>query len=294
MNLHKDGFLFLTGMMIAVLPAIQIRAATTRDDKPDSAYVALGADPNYAAVGQFENSWGYHGSATLITPDWVLTAGHNLTASGSGTFTLGGIAYSSSQVFMNPGWNGDEFNGYDFGLVHLSTPVLSVTPVMFYSGSSASNQVATYVGYGFKGTGLTGFQFPDGQKRAFQNMIDGAFGTNEDRVWGSDFDNPHQVEPYGWGDSTPLELEGCVSPGDSGGGVFITENGHTYLLGVISFTADTDGTFNSDYGDYSGFGRISAVMPWILSTIPEPSSASLLVTGGIAWIVSRRARQHRR
>src|ERR1700710_2637645 len=95
--------------------------STIRDDQPDSGYVDLGASPEYAAVGTFVNSWGYNGSATLIAPDWVLTAAHNLTAASSGTFTIGGVSYTSTQLISNPGWTGNAFGGYDFGLVHLSS-----------------------------------------------------------------------------------------------------------------------------------------------------------------------------
>ena len=39
------------------------------------------------------------------------------------------------------------------------------------------------------------------------------------------------------GETPPLPLEGCVAPGDSGGGVFITIDSQDYLAGVISFEA---------------------------------------------------------
>lgn len=259
-----------------------------RDDVPASSYVALGASADYASVGSFVNGGAYTGSGVLIAPDWVLTAGH-LLLSGSSTFTIGGTTYTSSQQFVNPGWNGDVFHGSDFGLVHLSSPVSSVTPVAVYSGASEFGQVGTFVGYGFGGTGLTGWQAGSGaSKRGFQNMIDGDFG-NPSLVYGSDFDNPNSTADNGFGDATPLPLEGCVAPGDSGGGVFLTIGSQVYLAGIISFVASTDGNNNSDYGDYSGFGRISAVMPWITTTIPEPSVSTLFAGAGvIAFIVLRR------
>ena len=290
MKTCPGGFTTLVGLLAAaVLLPISSAAVTRRDDVPDSNYLSLAAGVNYAPVGQFVNGGGYTGSATLITPDWVLTAGHNLIGSGSGTFTLNGIPYASSQVFFNPGWNGDPFHGFDFGLVHLSTPVAGVTPATLYPGSSEFGQVGTYVGFGFKGTGLTGYQTVDLQKRAFQNMIDGNFG-NPSLVYGSDFDNPHSAADNGFGDPTPLTLEGCVAPGDSGGGVFLTDGSRVYLTGVISFVASIDGNSNSDYGDASGFGRISSALPWITSTIPEPSVSALL-GAGVGLFVARRGRR---
>jgi hypothetical protein len=290
MKMHQGGLGALAGIIAAtVFSPVSTRAITIRDDVPDSSYVTLGASADYAAVGKFVNSWGYTGSGTLIAPDWVLTAGHNLTASGSGTFTLNGVAYASSQVIMNPGWNGDPFHGYDFGLVHLSSPVSSVAPVTLYPGSSELGQVGTYAGYGFTGTGLTGYNNVDGLKRACQDMINGDFG-NPSLVYGSDFANPRTATGSGFGSSIPLPLQGCVAYGDSGGGVFIADGSQVYLAGVISFVATTQGNANSSYGNFSGFGRISAALPWISSTIPEPSAFTLLTATGLGLLCARRRR----
>lgn len=291
MKVRQGGFVAITGIIVLMaFRSTPTSGITIRDDVPDSSYLSLGASTDYASVGQFVNSWGYTGSGTLIAPDWVLTAGHNLVAATSATFTIDGTAYYSSQLVLNPGWNGDPFHGYDFGLVHLSEPVSSLTPATLYPGSSELGQVGTYVGYGFKGTGLTGYQTVDGQKRAFQNMIDGDFG-NPALVYGSDFDNPHSTAGNSFGAATPLPLEGCVAPGDSGGGVFLTMGSQVYLAGVISFVASTDGNPNSGYGDLSGFGRISSVMPWIISTIPEPSVSMLFFGAGLGVLFTRQRRR---
>ena len=196
-------------------------SVTIRDDQPDSGYINLGASQAYASVGLFVNSWGYTGSATLIAPDWILTAAHSLDAASSGTFTINGIVYASTALFRDPGWNGNAFNGYDFGLVHLSSPVFGVTPATLYAGSAEVGLTATYVGFGFTGTGLTGWKTLDGQRRAFQNVTDGNYG-NPAILLGSDFDNPHNTNDNAFGDAFPLPLEGAVAPGDSGGGVFLT------------------------------------------------------------------------
>ena len=267
-------------------------SATIRDDQPDSNYLDLAGSLDYAPVGKFVNSWGYTGSATLIAPDWVLTAAHSLIAASAATFTINGNSYASTELFLNPGWqNGHPLCGYDFGLVHLSTPVAGIAPATLYNGSSEFGQTATFVGFGFTGTGLTGYRTLDQRKRAFQNIIDGDFG-NPSVLLGSDFDNPHSTADNAFGDAMPLRLEGSVAPGDSGGGVFLTIDSQTYLAGVISFVAATDGSGNSDYGDVNGFGRVSAFTPWIISTIPEPSVSSLLAGSGLGllcWGLFRKA-----
>jgi len=276
----------------AILQPASIWGITIRDDQPDSSYLALGADPAYASVGVFVSDTGTTTSGTLIAPDWVLTAAHSLFGAASGTFTINGISYTSTQLFANPGWNElNPFGGSDFGLVHLSSIVSGIDPAQLYSGTADIGQTGTFVGYGFTGTGLTGWQTLDHQKRAFQNVIDGNFG-NPSILLAADFDNPGNPADNGFGSPTPLTLEGCVAPGDSGGGVFITIGSQTYLEGVISFVASADGNSNSDYGDASGFGRVSAYLPWIITTIPEPSVYALVMAGaGIGLAIWSRRQQ---
>jgi len=243
-------------------------------------------------VGKFVNSWGYNGSGVLIAPDWVLMTAHELLIASSGTFTINGSSYTSTELYMNPTWNnGSVFNGYDFGLIHLSTPVVGVTPATLYTGTSEVGQTGTYVGYGLTGTGLTGANILDDKKRAFQNVIDGNFG-NPSLILASDFDNPHTTADNGFGSATPLPLEGCLGPGDSGGGVFATIGGQTYLVGVATFVVAADGNANSDYGDASGFGRVSTFMPWINSImVPEPPASLLLAGAGLVLFLARRFRR---
>jgi hypothetical protein len=97
MKIGKGGSIAFLGFStaLALLPG-PAWAATIRDDVPDLTYLALGANPDFASVGLFVNSWGYTGSGVLIAPDWVLTAAHNFTAASSGTFTINGTAYSST------------------------------------------------------------------------------------------------------------------------------------------------------------------------------------------------------
>ena len=269
----------------AILGATSACGVTIRDDQADQDYLDLGASPDYACVGTFAS--GLTGCATLIAPNWVLTAAHLFVAS-SGTFTINGGTYAADQLIKHPQFvSNQELQGYDMGLAHLTTPVSGVTPAMPYSGSLEPVSMMTFVGFGLTGTGLTGATRADFKKRAFQNLADGDFG-DPGVLLGADFDNPHSAADNHFGDPTPLLLEGCVAYGDSGGGVFLTADSTTYLAGVISFVAAIDGNGNADYGDLTGFGRVSAFNDWINTTIPEPSAAGLAVLGvACLWFVRR-------
>jgi hypothetical protein len=254
------------------------RSATILDDVPDSNYVALGNDPAFAAVGTF--SANLTGCGTLIAPDWVLTAAHLILGAQSGTFTLGGTAYSATQIITDPSWDGNPSDGNDFALVHLSSSLTAIPPV-FYSGATMLGQTDTFVGYGFTGTGLTGWKTIDGQKRGFQSVVD---------VNNPNFGNPALVfgaRFYSPASGNALPLEGCVAPGDSGGGVFVNDGSQYYLAGVISFVASTNGNPNSSYGNISGFDPIAPALPWIDSVVPEPSTFALLATPAVALALRR-------
>jgi len=272
----------------AILGATSVSAVTIRDDQPDQDYLDLAVSPDYAGVGTFAS--GLTGCATLIAPDWVLTAAHLFVAS-SGTFTINGATYAADQLIKHPQFvSGQELQGYDMGLAHLTTPVSGVTPATRYSGSLEPVYVMTFVGFGLTGTGLTGATKADFKKRAFQNMADGDFG-NAAVLLGSDFDSPHSAAENHFGDPTPLPFEGCAAYGDSGGGVFLTADSTTYLAGVISFVAAIDGNGNSDYGDLTGFGRVSAFNNWINMNIPEPSALGLTGFGAAClWLLGRSRR----
>jgi hypothetical protein len=195
-------------------------------------------------------------------------------------FTVGGNTYTGSSWVYNPLWNGNVALGYDIGLVKLSTPVTNVKPAVRYTGSSELGQVGTMVGYGMTGTGKTGATTFDGKKRAAQNVIDGTYGSNG-RILAVDFDNPKNKRDNVYGSATPLNLEGLISPGDSGGALFIDSKSGPLLAGVISFGAAWDGRVDSDYGDIGGFMRVSKLNSWIDSIIGTSSllSGAALATG---------------
>jgi autotransporter-associated beta strand protein len=162
------------------------------------------------------------------------------------------------------------------------------------------------VGYGYTGTGSAGYTtLTYGTRLAIQNVID-AFGQqtattgtgsmlslsnfSSDLMF-TDFDEPGDTSISAMGGTSPLPDngpsapgEGCSSPGDSGGGLFLTENGTTYLAGVTDFGTTVDGsTFTAAYGQINGYTRISVSDSTNFINTNLAISCTWAGTGGGSW-----------
>jgi len=256
-------------------------ASTIRHDVPDRRYTNLAGQSQFASVGKLMIG-GTTCSGTLITQHHVLTAGHCISGKSASnvSFTLGAAINALS---LQDVYTGSTLDGTDIGIVNLAQPITSVTPAARFTGTNEVGMTGASVGFGHTGNGNTGDTQVSATKRAFQNDIDGTLATiarSGDTVMSSDilladFDHPDATSDSSMGANTPLALEGQAALGDSGSGLFV-QVGSTWLLaGVLSFrdapnyynASNPDTIFDSDYGDVTGWTKVSSYSSWINSLI---------------------------
>ncbi len=239
----------------------------------------------------------FGGSGVVIADRWVLTAGHIALGKTGGSVLVGGNTYTVQSALVHPNYSYPA-NPYDIGLLYLSSAVTGVSPAKMLKLDgplSILGREATWVGHGLGGTGLSGAASPL-DFRAFTNVIDvfgPAYGLTE-TAFVADFDHPDGSTTTSGSEPTATRLEGNVTNGDSGGGVFITVDGVRYLVGINSFTGGFVAGSNSKYGSISGATHLQLFHPWIesatgVAAIPEPGVLWLgLVAVGMGCISRRR------
>ncbi len=268
---------------VCLLAAIgSARAGIIVDGANDADHIALAAEAQFDPVGVVKRSGNIvDSSGILIAPNWVLTAAHTIPSGSpqpTDTWTFGTEVRHIAQTFRNPGFTGNIANGFDVALHRLDTPITSIAPAQLYTGSAASllGQTLTYVGFGQTGTGSAGVTGPAGTKRAGNNVADQlGFTLNpgpSQSIWSNQLlfaDMDAQGGPWGnpLGGTNPVNLEMLIAVGDSGGGLFVQDNGQYFVAGVHSVIFNFDPAADLGFGDVMGTTTIAAVLPWILDII---------------------------
>jgi hypothetical protein len=214
---------------------------------------------------------------------------------GTGGFNL----LSGSQVFVNPGWNGDPTLGFDVAVIRLAQAAPSyATRYSLYTGLPVASPLLI-AGFGFGGTGLTGYDgnaYPqNGTLRAGNNtyVADGsAVGWSPAMLLGQLYDaNTPSTNAFGVANPYSSSTEVTIAPGDSGGPTFY--NGQ--IIGVhdvITCASDTNNpnvcavppsinpNLQSYFGQIFGDTSTAANAAWISAQqVPEPATLGLLFVG---------------
>jgi hypothetical protein len=273
-------------------------------DSPAARLDTLGGGSPFNAVGSLAISSGgfsYIGSATAISPNWVLTAGHNLDLNDNGSpdtglsinFNLPGFGtYAASAFYTCPGFAGfgNPSIQRDLGLLYLSTPLPSGILFPSLQGAIQAGNEATLVGFGRSGYGNYGYTTSATltDRRVGYNVVDSLtpddLGGGFSALFRYDFDSPDTVGQAGG--SLGNNLESLIGPGDSGGPLLLFDGSGYSIAGVNTFTEGYGGRF----GDIGGGIVLAPYLDWISDTtglaIPEPSICWLLSLG-LAVLVLR-------
>jgi len=225
-------------------------AIIIRHDVDDSQYQALG--------DQYAASVGYVGgcAATLIDPQWLLTAAHCVERYKTTLMTARHLdhSYRIETIFVHPQFNLNQDEIYDIALVQLKTPVVNGTPATLYQKFDEVGKPVIFVGRGTFGNGKEGLIRDDYVQRGATNTVVNA----DQQVIGFRFDEPEKATP----------LEGISSRGDSGGPAFIETNDTLAVIGVSSYQVSND-MKEGHYGVGEYYTRVASFYSWLNTTMAE-------------------------
>ncbi|WP_313143088.1 trypsin-like serine protease [Stenotrophomonas sp.] len=266
-------------LVLATLP-FAAGAIVIRSDVDDSAYrIPPSAFPALADLPG-------EGHGVLIAPRWVVTAAHAAPMEGmNAEVQINGQAYRVERVFVHPGYrrmpdalgqaalasgNPGPIHAFlaasdDIAMIQLATPVSDVAPVRLYRGHDEAGRIATLVGKGATGNGLTGLA-PGAPHRDELRRAENAVTGGNDRYLWYRFDGP----------GNGLPLEGVIGSGDSGGPLLIREPQGWQVIGLGSWiTAVPEHALEAGYhGQVVHNVRISRYAGWIGSVIDGELSRS--------------------
>ena len=248
----------------------------------------------------------YHGTGALLnTPSdpgrYVLTAAHifynnvgqplNITETRV-TFYGSPITFQGAQNIIHPSWDGNKNHGNDIAIIKLASPATGITGYDIHrDNNSGLGQVATIVGYGWKGTGALGWvNQTGGTLRWGQNKFDVTVGNIPGYPWAYDFDDgtaAHNTFAV-WASPPNNDLgqglsEVMIAEGDSGGPSFLGN----LIAGIHSFgfrkdsdsthpATDIDGLLNASFGELGVDTRTAFYQNWIDQQVqvqvPRPPS----------------------
>ena len=274
-------------------------------DSPANRLDLLGSESPFNSVGALAISSGvfsYRGSGTAISPNWVVTAGHNLDLNDNGTpdaglnvsFNLPGFgAFTASGFYTAPGFTGfgNPSIQRDLGLLYFATPLPSEIFFPSLQGRLQIGSQVTLAGFGRSGFGSYGYttfaSLTD--RRIGQNVIDSFQADDQgggfQAIFRYDFDSPDSTGLPGG--SLGNNLETLIGPGDSGGPLLL-DNGNGYsLVGVNTFIEGYGGRF----GDLGGGIVLEPYLNWInqVTGLPVPEPSAVVLVGGVLVLLRRSA-----
>lgn len=231
--------------------------AGTRDpNTPDSKYLEFGQQfPNVkrlrGVITYKEKATYQYGSAVIISPHWVLTAAHVTEDARDLTILADdNTKFPLTKVIVHGEYTHDNIGYHDIALGYSPVDFAMKFYPELYTDSDEMGKAVTISGYGFAGTFLTGMQEEDGKRRAGHNKIE---GTERALL----VCRPDHTNKF------PLEF--IITPGDSGGGLFIGNK----LAGINSMLMAIDKKPDGTYTDEAAHTRVSLYSDWVHAQIAQ-------------------------
>lgn len=231
-------------------------AGTIDPNTPDTKYVEFGKEfPNVVRIratitctnpecDQKEHT--QVGSAVVIGPHWVLTAAHVVKDTRNQVVIKDdGTEFPLQYLVVHKDFKDDNIGFYDLALGYSNKDFDLKFYTPLYRKTDELGRPITIAGYGIHGTFSTGGKTSDGKKRGGHNVVE---GTERGVLI---------CKPTVGSKRMPLEFG--ITPGDSGGGMFIGNE----LAGINSFLMAVDKVPDGTYGDESAFTRVSLHADWI-------------------------------
>lgn len=228
--------------------------AGTMDPKvPDSKYIEYGQKHECVLriAGMYDDKMNtnFKGSCVLIDKDHILTAAHIVYGSMTQYVIFENKVYPCSLVAIHAKYNPKVMYQHDIAIAKLQRPIdIDFYPEL-YKDKDEVDKICSLAGFGFPGKFSSGYKVEkyDNKKRAGSNIID---GVDKNTLTFSVHKEPQ------------TSLEFLITPGDSGGGLFINKK----LAGIHSCVYATDGKTDGDYGDVGCSTRISDYVEWVDKT----------------------------
>lgn len=240
-------------LLFFVLGFSSVYAGTIDPSVSDDKYIKYGEDyecvlPIMGILNDNLNS-NFRGSCILIDRYHILTAAHVVQDSITQHVLYENKAYPCLIVAIHAKFDMTKKACHDIAIARLQRAIdLDFYPSL-YEDNDETGKVCGMAGYGFHGNFKTGYLMSnyDNKKRAGSNIIDGIEGD---------------VLTYSIGQKNKTSLEFLISPGDSGGGLFIDQK----LAGIHSFIYSIKGKADGKYGNIGCSTRVSNYIDWINKT----------------------------